>query len=486
MDLSLLTVELAACAWILCLLLAELAVPRARASALWGLALAGIAVCAVFLWRQGAAQRAGIVQGMFAVDAFGRYFKALLLITAGAVVVMTREFHRHQPAHAGAFYLLFFTAVLGTLVLASIHDLLLLFLGLELLTFSLYIMAAYLKTDARSVEAGMKYLILGSVSSGFLVYGIALIYGAVGSTGFDAIRAAASGLPAAPTLQTTGAAQAGGPASLPLQAGLLLVLAGLGFKVAAVPFHLWVPDVYEGAPIPVVAFLSVGSKMAGVVAILRVLYEAFLPMQGLWSGVLAALSAATMCYGNLAAIPQTNIKRLLGYSSIGHAGYLLMGLSTGTSAGVSSVAFYLLAYLVSNLTAFLVVTVVSHAVGGDRLEDYRGLSKRSGWLSAAMFLGLLSLAGVPPLAGFVGKLFVLLRTVESGRLWLVAIGAINVVISLYYYLLVVKRMYLDPPASPAPIRAGALVKATAAALILGIFAVGIFQEPFVGLLPSLN
>ncbi len=470
MDLSLLTVELAACAWILCLLLAELAVPRARASALWGLALAGIAVCAVFLWRQGAAQRAGIVQGMFAVDAFGRYFKALLLITAGAVVVMTREFHRHQPAHAGAFYLLFFTAVLGTLVLASIHDLLLLFLGLELLTFSLYIMAAYLKTDARSIEAGMKYLILGSVSSGFLVYGIALLYGFAGSTNFDALRAALSA----------------GPAPMTAVAGLLLIVAGLGFKVAAVPFHLWVPDVYEGAPIPVVAFLSVGSKMAGVVAILRVLYEAFLPMQGLWSGVLAALSAATMCYGNLAAIPQTNIKRLLGYSSIGHAGYLLMGLSTGTSAGVSSVAFYLLAYLVSNLTAFLVVTVVSHAVGGDRLEDYRGLSKRSGWLSAAMFLGLLSLAGVPPLAGFVGKLFVLLRTVESGRLWLVAIGAINVVISLYYYLLVVKRMYLDPPASPAPIRAGALVKATAAALILGIFAVGIFQEPFVGLLPSLN
>src|SRR3990167_2918056 len=251
---------------------------------------------------------------MFVADRFALYFKGLFLLTAAVVILMTREVLRHLIVNLGAFYMLLFTALMGMLVLASINDLLMLFIGLELLTFSLYVMAAYLTRDARSVEAGMKYLILGSVSSGFLVYGIALLYGFAGSTSFPVVRAAMTSGSVPPTAQ----------------AGMLLVLAGLGFKIAAVPFHLWVPDVYEGAPTPVVALLSVGSKMAGVVAILRVLYGVFLPLQGLWVTLLALLAAATMLYGNLAAIPQTNIKRLLGYSSIGHAGYLLMGLSSAS------------------------------------------------------------------------------------------------------------------------------------------------------------
>ncbi|MBI2495029.1 MAG: NADH-quinone oxidoreductase subunit N, partial [Candidatus Omnitrophica bacterium] len=432
---SLLSVELVVCAAILLMLAADLLVPAARRDSLWWLALGGIALAAVLLARQQPSGIGQTFQAMFLVDRFAVYFKGLFLLTAAVVIIMTREFHHHLPARVGAFYILLLTALLGMLVLASVNDLLLLFIGLEILTFSLYIMAAYLKTDARSVEAGMKYLILGSVSSGFLIYGIALLYGFCGSTSFPVIRAAI----------------ANGHAPLTAQAGLLLVLAGLGFKMAAVPFHLWVPDVYEGAPTPVVALLSVGSKMAGVVA--------------------------TLLYGNLAAIPQTNIKRLLGYSSIGHAGYLLMGLSTASGSGVEAVGYYLLAYLFSNLTAFLVVVVAADAVGGDALDDYKGLSKRSGVLAAAMFIALLSLAGVPPLAGFVGKLLVLLATVESRRLWLVAIGAVNVAISLYYYLMVVKRMYLDAPREHSPIRVTPLTAGTLALLVLGILAVGIFQEP---------
>lgn len=465
---SLLAVELAVCAWILLVLIADLLLPAERKPLLWALSLAGVIVTAGLLVWQQAASLSGTFQDMLLIDRFSGYFKGLFLLTTAVVIVMTREFHSHLATNLGAFYLLLLSALLGMLVLASINDLLMLFLGLELLTFSLYIMAAYLRTDARSVEAGMKYLIMGSVSSGFLVYGIALLYGVAGGTGFPALRAAL----------------AGGPVPLTAQAGLLLILAGLGFKVAAVPFHLWVPDVYEGAPTPVVALLSVGSKMAGVVALLRLLYGVFLPMAWLWAGLLAGLSAATMLYGNLAAIPQTNIKRLLGYSSIGHAGYLLMGLSTGSGPGVEAVAYYLLAYLVSNLTVFLVVVLAADALGGDALENYRGLSRRSGLLAAAMFIGLLSLAGVPPLAGFVGKLLVLLRTVESGRLWLVAIGAINVVISLYYYLLVVKRMYLDAPHDPSPIAVNPLAKTVLGLLILGIVLVGAFQEPFVDLIAS--
>ncbi|MBI4004140.1 MAG: NADH-quinone oxidoreductase subunit N [Candidatus Omnitrophica bacterium] len=463
MSFGLLTVELIICAWIIVMLAAELMVPRTRAPSLWQLAFLGVLIGAIGLAWLGSAGQAQAFQEMFLADRFALYFKGLFLLTAAVVILMTREFLRHLSVNLGAFYMLLFTALLGMLVLASINDLLMLFIGLELLTFSLYIMAAYLKTDARSVEAGLKYLILGSVSSGFLVYGIALLYGFAGSTSFPALRAALSENSLVP---------------LSAQAGLLLVLAGLGFKVAAVPFNFWVPDVYEGAPTPVVALLSVGSKMAGVVAILRVLYGVFLPLQELWIPVLAGLAAVTMLYGNLAAIPQTNIKRLLGYSSIGHAGYLLMGLSTGSAAGMEAVGYYLLAYLFSNLAVFFVVVTASEAIGSDALEGYAGLSKRSPFLAAAMFVGLLSLAGVPPLAGFAGKLLVLLATADSGQLWLVAIGAVNVAISLYYYLMVVKRMYLGTAATAAPIGVGSLTKLSISFLLLGILVIGVVQEPF--------
>ena len=461
-DWSLLAVELAACGWILLTLAADLLLSGARKRWLWALTLSGVAVLALLLGWQQQMGLAGSFQSMFVLDRFGVYFKWLFLLTVAVVVVMTREFGALLSERAGAFYLLLLTALLGMLVLASIYDLLMLFIGLELLTFSLYIMAAYLRTDARSVEAGMKYLIMGSVSSGFLVYGIALLYGFAGSTNLNVIHAAL----------------ASEPAPLTAQAGMLLVLAGLGFKIAAVPFHLWVPDVYEGAPTPVVALLSVGSKMAGVVALLRLLLGVFQPLAWLWMDLLAVLAAATLLYGNLAAIPQTNIKRLLGYSSIGHAGYLLMGLSTGSLAGARAVAYYLLAYLFGNLTVFLVVTAATKALGGEALDDYRGLSKRSGLLAASMFIGLLSLAGVPPLGGFVGKLLVLLATVEAHRIWLAALGAVNVAVSLYYYLMVVKRMYLEAPRATSPIPVSALTRAALAGLVLGILAVGIVQEPF--------
>ena len=462
LDWSLLAVELSVSGWILLMLAADMLLPAARKTSMWLLALTGIVIfAAVLAWQQRTGLE-GTFQGLFVLDQFALYFKWLFLVTAVAVVVMTREFHAKLGAHVGAFYLLLLNALLGMLILASIRDLLMLFLGLELLTFSLYIMAAYLRTDARSVEAGMKYLIMGSVSSGFLVYGIALLYGFAGGTSFEVIQAALGR----------------GPAPLTALAGFLLILAGLGFKIAMVPFHLWLPDVYEGAPTPVVALLSVGSKMAGIVALMRLLYGVFLPLAWLWTGLLAILSAATLLYGNLGALPQTNIKRLLGYSSIGHAGYLLMGLATGSTAGMHAVAYYLLAYLFSNLTVFLVVTAATASVGGESLDDYRGLSKRSGVLAGSLFIGLLSLAGVPPLAGFVGKLLVLLAAVESRYLWLAAIGAVNVAVSLYYYLMVVKRMYLDAPRTTAPVPVSPAVCAALAGLILGILAVGTVQEPF--------
>jgi len=459
--------ELALCGWIVVVLGADLLWPQSRKGSLWKLTFGGLVLLGLVLWWQRRwIGKAG--DPMFVLDQFAWSFKWLFVFTVGVVVLMTRLFAKQLSENLGEFYLLLLTALLGTLVLASTNDLLLLFIGLELLTFSLYVMAAYVKTDARSVEAGLKYLILGSISSGFLIYGVGLLYGASGGTGFGVLRDLfASG-------QQTPLANA----------GLLFVLAGLGFKIAAVPFHLWVPDVYEGAPVPVVALLSVGSKMAGVVALLRVLYSVCLPAQWLWADLLAVLAAATMLYGNLGAIPQTNIKRLLGYSSIGHAGYLLMGLSTASPGGAQAVGVYLLAYLFSNLAAFLVVAVVSGSVQSDSLEDYDGLSQRSPFLAAAMFLGLLSLAGVPPLAGFVGKLVVLLATAEANRVWLVALGAVNVAISLYYYLMVVRRMYIRPPKTRWLIPVDRVTIAILLVLVGGILIIGIFQEPFLRLMTS--
>ncbi|MBI3009589.1 MAG: NADH-quinone oxidoreductase subunit N [Candidatus Omnitrophica bacterium] len=448
-------VEITAAVWILVLLASDLIIPTKRKDSLWLLALLGFGLCGVALSSKN-------------LPGFGVYFKSLFLLTAAVVTVMVREFQHHFIERIGSFFMLLFTALLGMFILASVNALLMLFLGLELLTFSLYIMAAYLKSDHRSVEAGMKYLILGSLSSALLVYGIALLYGFSGSIHFSSIQQQLSS----------------GSIPATAQAGFLLVLSGLAFKIAAVPFHFWVPDVYEGAPTPVVALLSVGSKMAGIVALLRLLNGAFLPLQDLWVALLAILSAMTMLYGNLTAIPQTNIKMLLGYSSIGHAGYLIMGLSCGTSFGAQAVGYYLLAYLFSTLAVFLVVVVVSNAVGSDSLDSYAGLSRRSGFLAAVLFIGLLSLAGVPPLAGFVGKLLVLLATVERGKLWLVAIGAVNVAISLYYYLMVVKRMYLDSPSDSGSIPVRATTRVTLLALTLGIVVVGIFQEPFLNWIAS--
>ena len=460
---AVLTVEGSLAVWVLVLLAADVIVPAARKASLWLLALAGIGAALGLLAATPLSWVNRSFQGMFLLDRFAIYYKWLFLLTGAVVVVMTRHFDRHRLAHPGAFFMLLFTALLGMLILASINDLLLLFIGLELLTFSLYVMTAYLKTEPKAIEAGMKYLILGSVSGGFLVYGISLLYGATGGTSFDVLRAALS---------------AAGPVPWNVQAGMLLVLAALGFKVAMVPFHLWVPDVYEGAPTPVVALLSVGSKMAGIVAILRVFFGVFAPLQAVWANLVAVLAAATMLYGNLGALAQTNIKRLLGYSSISHAGYLLMGVSTASAAGATAVGYYLLAYLASNLTVFLAVAAASEAVGGDGLDGYNGLSKRSPLLAASLFIGLLSLAGVPPLAGFIGKLLVLLATMESGRLWLVVVGSLNVAISLYYYLMVVRRMYLLPPTSHDPIAVDGPTRFVCLALVISVLLIGVFQEPF--------
>ncbi|MBI4550463.1 MAG: NADH-quinone oxidoreductase subunit N [Candidatus Omnitrophica bacterium] len=404
--------------------------------------------------------------GMFVLDAYALFFKGLFIVIAASVLVMAREFLKPLSRHQGEFYLLILCTLMGMMLLASAHDFILLFVALELMTISFYVMTAYLKTDARSVEAGIKYLILGSLSSGMMVYGISFIYGFGASTNFGVLREAILQNPAGSPL---------------LLVGIVLLLAGIGFKIGSVPFHLWIPDVYEGAPVPVTAFLSVGSKLAAFSILIRVFAEVIAPIGKPWAVLLAVLSALTLLYGNLGAIPQTNIKRFLGYSSIGHAGYLLMGLAAGGRAGSEAVVYYLLAYGITALAVFFVVVYCSVHLGSEEMEDYDGLSQRSPFLAASLFLGLLSLAGVPPLGGFFAKFLVFASVIDRGMVWLAVLGALNVVISLYYYLNLVKRMYIHPPRLDMPIPVSRPFQAALCAAMIGMVAVGLVQGPFVKL-----
>ncbi len=416
----------------------------------------------IIFWSTQGTLKGVTFSGMFVMDSLAWFFKGFFLITMVFVFAMTRQFFKSLGERRNEFYLLLWLATIGMCLIASSADFLLMFIAIEILTISLYVMTAYLKSDKLSIEAGMKYLILGSLASGFFLYGISFIYGTTHSTHFDVIQGYCQTHAMAPTTLFA----------------LVLIFAAVGFKIAAVPFHMWVADVYQGAPTPVTALLSVGSKAAGFIVLIRLFFGVFGAWHGQWSLVLALLSAITMTYGNLVAMFQTNIKRLLGYSSISHAGYLLMGAAAGTVLGASGINFYLLGYLFTNLAAFLVIIVFSIATQSDEISDYAGLVQRSGLLSCTMLLALVSLAGMPPLAGFFGKFTLLMAVIKSGYVWLALIAGVNIVISLYYYLMVAKRIYVDPPRSTSPIAVPASMRLLLGLAIIGIIAIGIFQGPF--------
>jgi len=406
--------------------------------------------------------------GMFVSDPFSFFFKGLFLLTAASITQMRQE---NPSSNQGTeFYLILLSALLGMFFLVSSRDFLLLFISLELLTLSLYILTAYTRSNLESIEAGLKYLFLGSLASAFLLYGISLLYASTGSLSFEEVGN---------RLREYGGEARGFP--LLSIAGVLLILSALGFKVGAVPFQVWVPDVYQGAPTPVVAFLSVASKSAGFAALLRIFLEVLGPLENERRILFSVLSSLTLLYGNLGALVQKDMKRLLGYSSIGHAGFLLMALASNRDWGGVSLLYYLIAYAVSNLTAFFVVSLVEKDGSPQALESYRGLWRRAPFLAAAMFLAVLSLAGVPPLAGFFSKFFILLAAAKSGLFWIVFLGAVNVAISLYYYLTIVRILYLEKPKQITPIPVTPASQLVLYTLLAGILTVGIWQAPFLRL-----
>ena len=437
------------------------------------------------------AQPAGkstLFNGMIASDGFATFFKWLFL-AAGAMTVLTASLGRDlAPERLGEFFALLVAVVLGLFLMASATDLLMMYLAIELVSMTSYVLAGFKKGDRRATEAALKYVIYGGVASGVMLFGMCYLYGLTGTISFSEPS------PPSPAPWDSGATLAG--AKLATVAGVAFMLAGIGYKIAAVPFHMWCPDVYEGAPTPFTAFLSVGPKAAGFALALRFFLSAFglLGSQGTvllsvpWPAVIGVVAAVTMTYGNLVAISQTNLKRLLAYSSIAHAGYMLMGVCAATIAGAQSVMIYLAIYLVMNLGAFIVVMLVAGATGSESILDYRGLSRRLPLTAVAFVVFLLSLTGIPPFAGFVGKWYlftaVFARIDGAGGAWyaaLLLVAALNTAISLYYYARIIRAMFLDAPnaAEPKLLKPAFGYQLLAGLLAALVIVVGVVPQPVI-------
>ena len=409
--------------------------------------------------------------GMLVVDQFALFFKLFFPAVAILVVLASADYVGHFPRFQGEYYALILLSTLGMMFMAGTGELVSIYISLELTAISLYVLAGFLK-DERSSEAGLKYLLLGAIASAVLLYGMALVFGLTGKTGLLEIAGALRGAEASPALYL----------------GVVLLVAGLGFKIASVPFQMWVPDVYEGAPTPITAYLSVASKAAGFALVLRLFSSAFGAPFWLaqdWGMLFAVLAAVTMTVGNFFALAQTNIKRLLGYSSIAHAGYIMMGLAAvglgGEALGKSGVLFYLLAYGVTNLAAFIAVIAISERVGSDLIAGYSGMARRSPALALALAVGLVSLIGLPPTAGFVAKVYIFNSALQQGLAWLVVIAVLNSAVSAYYYLGVVKSMYLGQPSAGGGVSASWPVSLALALCSVGVLVMGIFPTAFLRL-----
>jgi NADH-quinone oxidoreductase subunit N len=398
-----------------------------------------------------------IFGGMIRHDWPAFSFQIIFLFAAAITCVLSSDFE--GVAEHGEYYALLVVSTLGMILMAASADLMMLFLAIETTSIPLYILAGFIKRDEKSTEAGIKYFLFGAMTSAVMLYGFSLLYGIAGDTNL---------------YHLSQSMQAGDLSPWLLLGTVLLVLVGFAFKVSAAPFHFWSPDVYEGAPTPITAFISTASKAAGFAVLVRFMLAVFPAVESYWVLVLAVMATATMTLGNLLAIPQRNIKRLLAYSSIAHAGYAMIGLIALSRFGTASLVFYLLGYVVTNLAAFSVVILFARSAGSEEIADYAGLSRRSPGLALVFLVALLSLAGMPPLVGFVGKFYVFAAAVESGWIWLAFVGVLNAIIGLYYYLTVLKVVYLfrsededKPIAVPIP-HAVALAICAFAIIFVGV------------------
>jgi NADH-quinone oxidoreductase subunit N len=452
------------------LMLLDLLPPRGRREHMAFVGLAGVVVAlivSILLWGSDVTG----FQGMAVLDNLGLFATLVIGYATGLMLLESIDYLKRRGMESGEFYILVLFSAAGMVIMAGANDLIVVFLGLETMSLALYVLAGFFRTRIEAGEASMKYFLLGAFASGFFLYGIALIYGATGSTNLHKIGAAVT---------------AGASRDPLLLIGFGLLLVGFGFKISAVPFHMWTADVYEGAPTSVTAFIATGSKAAAFAALLRLLLESLRPLQGEWVWLFWVLAVLSMTLGNVVAIAQQNLKRMLAYSSIAHVGYMLIGIVAGGGLGGGSVLFYLLVYTFTTAGAFGVILLLER--GGEEavgIDDTAGLATRHPLAALALALFLLSLVGIPPTAGFVGKFYLFGAAVRSGYVWLAVIGVLNSAVAAYYYLRVIVSMYMrEPEGTPAvimPSFAGALAVVVA---LWGVIQLGVFPAPLFDLAQS--
>ncbi|MBI5418820.1 MAG: NADH-quinone oxidoreductase subunit N [Deltaproteobacteria bacterium] len=465
--------ELAITATILLLVAAHVASKNRRSAAPALLSLAGVGASLLLVGLLPGGPGTSLFEGMVALDGFAVFFKALTALATIVVVAMSMDSAELKDKSQAEYYIFLLSVLLGMFLLAAATDIVMLYLSLELVSIPSYLLAGYLKGRARSTEASMKYVVYGATASGVMIYGFSLLFGLTGTTHIGEI----------------GRGLALGKATLPMFLAAAMVTVGFGYKIAAVPFHMWSPDVYEGAPTPVTAFLSVGPKAAGFAVLVRFFYTVFATPDaaaGMWKFssvdwplLFAVLSAVTMTVGNLVAINQKNVKRLLAYSSIAHAGYMLMGFVLLTPVGLRAILFYLVVYLFMNLGAFYVVILVANGTRSEEISDYSGLGSRAPFAAVALSVFLFALTGIPPFSGFIGKVYLFAEVINRGVYWLAVVAALNSVVSLYYYARIVKVMFLEDPRESAVLPVPAFPRAMLCLLVLPTLVLGVYWEPVI-------
>jgi NADH-quinone oxidoreductase subunit N len=444
--------------------------PRHRKYLLFFLLL-GEAFAGYGLWNQHVSLANGgaieAFHGSLVMDGFSIYFNWIFIAATVMVAIVSYNYLEIEGEHHAEYYSLMMFAQCGMFFLASGTDLVTLFIGLELMALSFYVMVGFLRTSKRSNEAAMKYLLLGAFSSGFLAYGFSVMYGISGSTKLADIATAIA---------------ARGPFDPMVLLALATTSVGLLFKISAVPFHMWAPDAYEGAPTTVTAYLSVASKAASIAFLLRIFLGPLVSAREAWEPILSFVAVATMTVGNLAAINQSNIKRLLAYSSISHAGYMLLGLIAGNATGIKGIAVYVLVYTFMNLGAFLVLVALRRkGILGEDMDDIAGLMHKSPGYALLMLIFLLSLAGIPPTAGFLGKYYIFLSLIETGHYTLAVIGTLYVAVAIYYYFRIVRSMFVRDLTEPAPLATSFGLRVALAVSGILTLGIGLYPEPFLRL-----
>jgi len=445
----------------LIILAVDLLMPRVRKEMLPY--ITGVGLIGAFIFSLAYVDTSDDFAGLIFVDDYTTFFRCFFIATTFAIVVASAQFVQKNLRNPGEYYALLVLSTIGAIYMAAARELLSAYISLELLSFSLYVLVSYAKHEARSNEAGMKYMLLGAFASALLLYGISFIYGTAGSTSYSEIEAAFADGTAGFTLGTL--------------IGLTLIVAGLGFKVAAVPFHMWTPDAYEGAPLPITAYLSATSKAAGFALLLRLFSSALLPVADDWRFMLAAVAAITMMVGNLVALQQHNVKRLLAYSSIGQVGYMLMGIVAISPAVSSALLLHLTGYVITNVAAFTAIIAYNNASGAEEVREFRGMSDRSPLLAAVLAVALFSLAGMPLFAGFLTKFILFQSVAENGYYWLASLAVVASLISLYYYLYLLREMYVGEAPEPGRPRIPLLMQGAVVVLGVGVFFVGLYPAP---------